>query len=63
MEPQTLKDMTDQGATEQEAQKALELFTLLRPSLKIKSNGRIETECGDKTVLGLYRTLKRFHRN
>lgn len=63
MKQQTIKDMIGQGATEKEAHEALELFTLLRPGLKIKANGRIETEHSDKTPLGLYRTLKRFYRD
>lgn len=45
------------GATEEEALKASFLFEVLRPGLKIKRNGRIDTNGGDKTPLGLYRTI------
>ena len=57
MKPQNLEDLlklTDAP----EAMKALDLFELLRPGLRIKK-GRIETTYGDKTVLGLYRSVKR----
>ncbi len=58
MKPQTIKEMIDAGAIHEEAAKAQELFVILRPGLKIKrENGRIETSGGDKTVLGLYRTI------
>jgi len=59
MKTQTIKDMIDAGATQEEAQAALDLFEILRPGLKIKRNGRIDTTHGDKTVLGLYRTIGR----
>ena len=56
---QTKDEMLQSGATEQEADAAIELFRVLRPALKIKrANGRIETTHGDKTILGLYRTVK-----
>ena len=62
MKTQTKEEMIESGATEEEAEKALKLFKLLRPALKInRANGRIETEAGSKTVLGLYRTLRRFY--
>jgi hypothetical protein len=57
MKTQTVNDMIEAGATKEEAQKAMDLFILLRPGLKVKKNGRIETTCGDKYILGLYRTI------
>jgi hypothetical protein len=45
--------------TEEEADLAIALFDLLRPSLKLKANGRIDTSVGDKTPLGLLRTIQR----
>ena len=57
MKTQTIKDMVKQGATLDEAKNAFELFAILRPGLKVKQNGRIDTTCGDKTPLGLYRTI------
>ena len=58
MKTQTIADMIDAGATEQEAKEALAMFALLRPGLKVKRNGRVDTLGGDKTVLGLYRTIE-----
>jgi hypothetical protein len=58
MKHQTLKDMEILGVDQQEAQRAMSLFILLRPGLKVKRNGRVDTSIGDKTVLGLYRTIK-----
>ena len=59
MKTQTKQEMIEIGATEKEAEAALELFALLRPSLKVsRENGRIEIQGGNKTVLGLYRTIK-----
>lgn len=51
------KNMVEAGADSEEAENAYRLFELLRPGLKIKRNGRINTSCGDKTPLGLYRTI------
>lgn len=48
------------GATEQEINDTLDLYRILKPCLKVKANGRFETDDGDKTPLGLYRSLKRF---
>jgi len=53
-------EMVEAGATAEEAEKAYELFEMLKPGLKIKKNGRIDTNAGDKTPLGLYRTIGRF---
>lgn len=62
MKPQTKAEMIETGATEEEAEAALQLFEMLRPALRIiKENGRIETMAGNKSVLGLYRTLRRFY--
>lgn len=59
MKTQTKQEMIEIGATEKEAEAALELFALLRPSLKVsREKGRIEIQGGNKTVLGLYRTVK-----
>ena len=50
-------EMVEAGATADEAEKAYELFENLRPGLKVKKNGRVDTAWGDKTPLGLYRTI------
>jgi hypothetical protein len=55
--PPLIDQMKQAGATEEEALKASFLFEILRPGLKIKKNGRINTNSGDKTPLGLYRTI------
>ena len=60
MKTQTIDEMILAGATKEEAEKAMELLELLRPGLKIKKNGRIDTIIGDKTPLGLYRTIGSF---
>jgi len=59
MKGQTVKEMIKSGATAQEAIGATELFKLLRPGLKVKKNGRVDTAYGDKTPLGLYRSIAR----
>jgi hypothetical protein len=53
----TIKEMLDAGATQEEAEKATAMFDLLRPGLKVKGNGRVDTSYGDKTPLGLYRMI------
>ena len=58
MKPLTIADMITAGASKREAEEAMELFNLLKPGMKIKRNGRVDTSIGDKTPLGLYRTLK-----
>lgn len=59
MKTRTIKEMiTLDGATPEEAKAAFDLLELLRPGLRIKKNGRIDTAHGDKTPLGLYRTIK-----
>lgn len=59
MKTRTIEEMINiDGATLEEAKAAFDLFELLRPGLKIKKNGRIDTAHGDKTPLGLYRTIK-----
>lgn len=57
MKVQTFEEMLQAGATQDEAVNAISLLELLRPGIKIKRNGRIETTAGDKTPLGLYRTI------
>ena len=59
MKTQTVEEMINAGATEEEAKRAFGLFELLRPGLRIKQNGRVNTTGGDKTPLGLYRTIMR----
>jgi hypothetical protein len=55
---QTINDMIEAGATEDEAERAVKLFELLRPGLRVKRNGRVDTMHGDKYPLGLYRTIR-----
>lgn len=57
--PQPLDEMMQQGATNEEAMTALDLFALLRPGLNLKQNKRVYTDSGDKTPLGLYRSIIR----
>lgn len=47
------------GATEKEALQALSLFFILKPGLRVKKNGRVDTLVGDKTPLGLHRVCER----
>lgn len=55
----TTEQMTKLGADVAEIAKAQELFRVLRPCLKVKSDsGKVETTHGDKNILGLYRTVK-----
>ena len=60
MKTYSIADMVKMGVDREEAIAAMELFQMLKPALHIKENGRIDTTGGDKTPLGLYRTLKRF---
>jgi len=54
----TIKEMVElDGATLEEATRAFAMFEMLRPGLKIKKNGRVDTINGDKTALGLYRAI------
>jgi hypothetical protein len=56
---QTIKEMLQAGATQEEAELAIMLYTLLKPGLKrLNPEGRIQTQWGDKTPLGLLRTIK-----
>lgn len=57
MKTQTYDEIIAAGGTPDEAVHALNLFELLRPGLKVKANGRIDTAHGDKTILGLYRMI------
>lgn len=59
MKHQTLRDLELMGVDQEEAQRAISMFVIIKPGLKIKPNGRINTSWGDKTVLGLYRTFLR----
>ena len=43
---------------DRQAKLGKELIEVL--DLKVKENGRVDTEWGDKTPYGLYQTLKRF---
>jgi len=58
MKTQSIDEMMEAGATKDEAEQAIKLFELLRPGLKVKRNGRIDTTGGDKYPLGLYRIIK-----
>lgn len=51
----TKKDLMGYGATEEEADRALRLFEILRPGLKIDEYGRVQTSRGEKNPLGIYR--------
>ena len=57
-----IKTMNSAGFTtsREEAERAADLWLILEPGLKVKENGRVETSGGDKTPLGLYRTLGGF---
>ena len=59
MKANIIEDMILAGADKEESENAYKLFELLKPGLKIKKNGRIDTSCGDKTPLGLYRIIRR----
>ncbi len=55
---QTKEEMIEAGASEEEAEKAIELFRILSPCLKVnRKTKRIETTHGSKTILGFYRTI------
>jgi hypothetical protein len=58
MRIQSKEDMLLQGASQEEAEKALQLYNILLPALKHKTNGRFELNGGDKTILGMYRIIK-----
>lgn len=59
MPRQTDEQMKDHGANVDEVAAARELFRVLRPALRVtRATGRIDTTHGDKTVLGLYHTVK-----
>jgi hypothetical protein len=58
MKKSMIDAMLKAGATENEAERAAALFEFLRPGLKVMRNGRIMTTYGDKTPLGLYRTIQ-----
>jgi len=52
------KNHTD--ATPDEMGQVDKLRDLLRPGLRLNRKGRVPTSAGDKTMLGLYRTLAQF---
>ena len=52
-----IEEMVRYGASETEVQQALAIVKLLEPCLKIQSNGRYMTAHGDKTPLGLLRSI------
>lgn len=54
---QSREEMINLGASEEEIKGTYLLIDLLRPCLKLKQNGRYDTSFGDKTALGLYRTI------
>jgi hypothetical protein len=62
MKIQTMDEMQKEGASWDEAYRANEMIQLLLPGLKIKKNGRIDTSIGDKTPLGLYRSINHIMR-
>ena len=47
------------GATEEEARTAVIFLNTVSPGLKWKKKDRIDTEWGEKTPLGYFRTVKR----
>ena len=47
-------------ATPEEMEQVDKLRDLLRPGLRLNRKGRVPTSAGDKTMLGLYRTLAQF---
>jgi len=57
MKTQSIEEMVQAGATEHEAGEAFQMFEFLKPGLRIKKNGRVNTTMGDKYPLGLYRTI------
>lgn len=59
MKTQTFDDMINVGATKDEARIAIAVFSVLKPCLKIKSDGKIRTLWGEKTPLGMYRVINR----
>ena len=60
MKVQTIEEIKKEAYSESEAQNAINLYELLKPVLKVKrENGRFELAGGDKTILGLYRSVKR----
>jgi len=55
---QSIEEMLKFGATFQEACKAKAVWEFLQPCIKIDKWGRVDTQHGTKTPLGLYRTIK-----
>jgi len=48
MKTQSIEEMIQAGATEHEASEAFQMFEFLKPGLRIKKNGRVNTTMGDK---------------
>ncbi len=53
------KEKEKRQAEEKDKRQALELVYILRPCLKVNSNGRFDTVIGDKTAIGLVEVIKR----
>ena len=59
MRPQTPQESVQYSDNQEEIKAAYELFRVLRPCLKVcRTNGRLDTTQGSKTILGFYRTVK-----
>lgn len=57
----TTEYLVTQDAAPDEIRGTQKLWELVRPGVHIKKNGRVDLSTGDKTPLGLFRTLKRFY--
>ena len=59
MKPDTPEEAARYSDDPAEINAAYELFSVLRPCLKVcRTNGRLDTTQGSKTILGFYRTIK-----
>ena len=54
---QTYAEMKSHSASDAEIAEVQKLYDLIHSAVRVKPNGRVETAYGDKTWLGLYRTL------
>jgi len=54
------KQQNPTDATPEEMGQVDKLRDLLRPGLRLNRKGRVPTTAGDKTMLGLYRSLAQF---
>lgn len=59
MQDKTVPSSARKGQTMTEEERAEKFYQILKPCLKRRRTGRFETTYGDKTILGLYRTVKR----